>query len=479
MRNPSKYLCLVAPLLSPASNAVDIELGTYVSQIKYTEPGVMKQTGWMSGLTGKATWNFDDNFLTLDGLIASGLIDYSSPSSGSIDNIEDKIYEIRVLAGKKLNLNFDNKYSVAFEPYMGFGFRRLQDDMSLALTSDLSVGYKRQQDYTYIPVGVSFEIPTQSNAWSAKANLEYNYFLDGTNKSWIKDGADYYGLSGYPNLTLGQDSGKGYRASIKLTKNGLLGFNSVSIEPFYKYWDIEASEIVNGYIEPKNDSKEIGLNISANFDDSFSTSNSNSTYIIAGSHQSKTKADTQFISDLGFSVDKNDLAEDIGLGFELTDQFAIEISYLNYGKLIDVSTGSIATSSSGNDVLGGTYLAWSANASGSADLEIDASALTLSAVAKQPVSDKISLTGILGVSEWESEAKLTGTLSSGSLIIQNQILTTGSESITVKRNGTAPFYGIGVTYDLNNKISIRGDITRHALWFHDIDLYSLKALYRF
>ena len=75
-------------------------------------------------------------------------------------------------------------------------------------------------------------------------------------------------MAGYEDITNDQESGYGWRAALALTKKTrTIGYG---IELFYRYWDIDDSEVTRDsfgryWIEPDNETSEVGLNLSILF----------------------------------------------------------------------------------------------------------------------------------------------------------------------------------------------------------------------
>ncbi len=232
------------------------ESGFDISHIKYEEPGVnMKEQGIMWGVGGSFTHR-DNWMLKAEGSFSLGLVDYSSPS-GEMDSIHDYMLEVRGLVGK----DFPILKATILTPYIGFGYRYLNDDASGMTTSTGKRGYERESNYYYSPIGVE-TITELENGWSIGATLEYDYFWKGIQKSHLSD-TD----SGLSDLKNDQKGGYGLRGSIKFQKNRYV------IEPFIRYWDIDKSEVQKityhgtyGYAwERKNNSTEIGIKFAAKF----------------------------------------------------------------------------------------------------------------------------------------------------------------------------------------------------------------------
>lgn len=254
------------------------ELGTEISHITYDEPGVMKEKGMMYGFLGSYVyrgkpaalavfeeWMFPSStaankwMFKAEGRFSFGQVDYKN--SGTLDNIDDYIWEFRGLAG----YDFPVCEKSTLTPYIGIGYRYLNDDMSGMITSTGALGYERESSYIYSPIGVEIITPLE-NDWSVGAMFEYDIFWKGKQKSHIGS------LPGYSNdLENKQKNGYGFRGSIKLQKKGeKLDF---VIEPFIRYWNIKKSE--DDYYswygipyvgwEPKNNSTEFGIKFAAKF----------------------------------------------------------------------------------------------------------------------------------------------------------------------------------------------------------------------
>jgi hypothetical protein len=232
------------------------EIGPELYSFEYEEPGVMKDEGIFYGVALSATyrdWISDysrqavsDNKMMVrgEGRFAFGQVDYDGALQDgtplTIDNIDDFTLEGRLLLGPEW-LGGDILHTL----YAGIGYRYLNDDSSSHLA-----GYERESNYYYVPIG--YEIDTDLQAgWSWAGRIEYDFFLWGLQRSHISPTI----------LENEQNSGYGYRASIKLQKKSK-DVNFV-IEPFFRYWDIDDSEIEYniwmGGLEPANNTTEYGI----------------------------------------------------------------------------------------------------------------------------------------------------------------------------------------------------------------------------
>jgi hypothetical protein len=233
------------------------EFGTELSYITYREPDVdVKEKGLMYGLAGSYTYHKGFMF-RLEGKGSIGWVDYSS-QSGEISNIRDFMLEGRVLGG------YDFSLSKAFllTPYIGFGYRYLNDDASGKVTTLGLHGYLRESNYYYSPIGLTGWTQL-GRGWLLGITAEYDYLWVGMQKSHLGDA-----VSGAPTVENRQKTGYGLRGSVKFQKK-LAGIG-LNIEPFIRYWNIDRSEDATGTFpgirftayEPHNDSLEYGLNLS-------------------------------------------------------------------------------------------------------------------------------------------------------------------------------------------------------------------------
>jgi len=240
-------------LFAEPSKAKGWEVGAEMSHITYKEPGVMQEKGIMYGIDG--SYVYHNNFmLKAEGRFSYGQVDYKN--SGTMDNIDDYILEFRGLGG----YDFPVK-SFIFTPYIGFGYRYLNDDMGGRYSSTGAFGYERESNYFYSPIGIEVITPLK-NEWFVGGTVEYDYFWEGKQKSYLGWKPGYYDIEN------DQDEGYGYRGSIKLEKKTVkIDF---IIEPFVRYWNIKNSKITTdpggtSWIEPKNNSTEIGCKFGTKF----------------------------------------------------------------------------------------------------------------------------------------------------------------------------------------------------------------------
>ncbi len=238
------------------------EIGPELYSFKYEEPGLMEEKGifrggafaytyreWVPKSPGQSLSSDKKRMARLEGRFAFGEVDYDGALMNgtpyTIDGIDDFAVEGRFLCGADwLGSNTLNTL------YMGLGYRYLNDDPSFD-----PVFYERESNYYYIPIG--YEIDTNLRAgWSLAGRVEFDYLLWGMQESHFSDVAP-----SLPDFENDQDSGYGYRASVKLQyKSTNVNF---AIEPFFRYWDIDKSEVVYPYAvwEPENKTTEFGIQL--------------------------------------------------------------------------------------------------------------------------------------------------------------------------------------------------------------------------
>jgi len=233
--------------------------GPEVYYVRYNEPTVMRETGVMYGLEGSYAYH-DSIMLKLEGRGAFGNVDYKN--SGALDNIPDYTLESRMLAG----YDFPVAEKTTITPYLGFGYRFLDDDASKMISSDGSDFYKRINHRFYSPLGIEGTMQMEDN-WSIGATAEYDIFWWGRQTSYLSDISPSFN-----DVKNRQKKGYGLRGSVKLQHN--TEKIDYLIEPFVRYWNISQSNNTNvtysgvivGYAsEPKNNTTELGVNLGMKF----------------------------------------------------------------------------------------------------------------------------------------------------------------------------------------------------------------------
>ena len=240
--------------------SVSFEVGPELYLFEYEEPGYMKEEGNFIGVVLGFTsrgWagSLPDKrggfMFRGEGRFAYGQVDYEGQTWDGVpvtaSDIDDLAMEGRLLLGGDFLVG-----NTVNTIYAGGGYRYLNDDLS-----KYAGGYERRSNYFYVPVGYQFD-STYKAGWSFGFRLEYDFFIWGVQESDLSE-------LGYPytDVQNDQDSGYGYRASIKIQNKHRRA--SLIIEPFFRYWDIDDSEIVyeswGSGREPANNTTEIGVQI--------------------------------------------------------------------------------------------------------------------------------------------------------------------------------------------------------------------------
>ena len=239
-------------LLSQTNKALSADLTFDASYYYYEEPNFMSDTSdpvflsvglrdWDTPVKADSPWHF-----LYTGEVTRGWVNYDG--SGTLDK---DYYKFRgeALAGYKIE---------NFTPIIGLGYRWLYDDSGGRASSTGALGYDRQSQYLYVPVGGVFEFNDK-----LKAKGQFNYLLAGRQTSYLSD------VAGFTDVENDQTSGWGVDFTIDYKLN-----EKFSIYSFYRYWDIDKSDISTGTFagvllfqafEPANTTTELGLGFSYKF----------------------------------------------------------------------------------------------------------------------------------------------------------------------------------------------------------------------
>lgn len=239
-----------------------------MSHIEYKEPETInldnltgifaKYDGMMWGVSADYAF-FPNRFMfKLDGRFSFGDVDYSSPGSsgsGSASGIRDYQYETRFAFGYVYKASENTQLT----PFFGIGHRHLSNNSGGMVTDRGAHGYDRRSNYLYSPMGVEGVVRFK-NGWSFNATGEYDLFWHGWQYSELGDFDPAFGT-----ILSNQDNGWGARASLSLIKD--LGPIDFAFGPYFRYWDIDNSEIgfEFGGLEPANKTKEWGAKIGIRF----------------------------------------------------------------------------------------------------------------------------------------------------------------------------------------------------------------------
>ena len=224
-----------------------LKIGPVSSSFNYEEPGVMELDGTMYGIMGTYMHPIEDGLgFTLSLSYASGSdMDYTGATWGGTPltaKADDYVVELRGLLGSR-NL------------FAGIGYRYWNDK------AKATGGYEREILYWYAPFGIEVSGPLSEN-WVGHIKAEYDFFISGSVTSHFSDVA-----AGANDPENDQDTGYGFRFSVEFT-TVLRNLYTLSIEPFFIYWDIDESDwallthygVPVGYVyEPENETRSYGV----------------------------------------------------------------------------------------------------------------------------------------------------------------------------------------------------------------------------
>jgi len=241
------------------------EIGVSASYYNYQEhdAGVTEQ-GAKGAVDYSGTYHFKNNvFVRTELKYANGPAHYSS-ASGTKTN-PNFYYEARALIGYDTNLRtFD------LSMFTGFGYRYLEDK-SAGLTSTGSIGYNRQSQYFYIPVGIIHRMHLASPSDRLTTTFEFDYLVYGHEKSTLSD------LVGNDGITRFDDANSNQRNGYALRVSSFYETRNWSIGPYFTFWNVGQSSIssptiaVGGFstteqlVEPHNNTIEAGVRAAVRF----------------------------------------------------------------------------------------------------------------------------------------------------------------------------------------------------------------------
>jgi hypothetical protein len=227
------------------------EAGVQLSDYRYEEPGIMSLEGTRFGVSGAYTAVSPiRTFARLEGRWSYGELDYQG--SGTLTGVPDHILELRVLAGRDYAAG-----RLLWSPYAGAAYRYLYNDLR-GVSSTGAVGYRRESNYFYIPLGITLRMPL-AEGWAFAPQLEYDALVSGTQRSYLSD----TGL-GLPDVSNDQSRGYGYRVLLTFEHRRW------ALVPWLHYWDVKDSEVQTiapglAVYEPANETREAGLELRYRF----------------------------------------------------------------------------------------------------------------------------------------------------------------------------------------------------------------------
>jgi len=197
-------------------------------------------------------------------------------------------------------------------------------------------------------------------------------------------------------------------------------------------------------------------------------------YVVGAIGQSRVHDDisrSDFPGADSFSHDTQDTAYKFQVGYQLSENFALEGGYVDLGKSSVKASTYLPDPRVTNELTGN----W------------QASGLTFAGVLTLPINEGLSIFGKLGVINAKVESKISVATYGGifPLVMPNppnpRVQTISESSTNIK-----PSFGIGARYDFGNGVGIRGEIERFnnlgdddKTGEADVDLYSIGVTYNF
>lgn len=240
------------------------EFGLSVSSYGYEEPSLgMSNKGDKFGVNHVGTKLLDGDWFVKDDVrFAYGGVDYVG--SGYQPDAPDWYVDARGLVGRDIQLG-----NATYSPFVGVGYRYLFNDLR-GYSSSGAIGYRRESNYFYVPIGLTHRFALQDSAVLA-TTLEFDHLLIGRQISKLSDLVGHSGYSSAFDVSNSQSSGFGFRADV-MYEMGDLAFG-----PFLNIWRISKSDSVlqplthNGvttwyyFSEPENRTSEFGLRMRFKF----------------------------------------------------------------------------------------------------------------------------------------------------------------------------------------------------------------------
>ena len=156
----------------------------------------------------------------------------------------------------------------------------------------------------------------------------------------------------------------------------------------------------------------------------------------------------------GWTIDDKDTSWGGMIGYDFTENFAIEGGYRTLGKATGNVTGTLNGTLYGRPFVGTGTL----SASG------DAQGWLFGPRVNLPINDKFSLSGRAGIFHWESEVKAT----LNAAYTWGGTAYAGSSTASKKYTGTDGYWGIGANYQVTPQVGVGVGFTEFKIG-DDID----------
>ena len=376
-------------------------------------------------------------------------IDYWSNSTGTVNDVKNEIFNLRLLGGIQLTDNVKLK--------SGYGYRYIEDHKDGLTSTTGAAGYDRIQEYQYIPLLAEIKAPVGSLDGTLK--LEYDYIYYGKNESKLSQ-------SGSSDLEFRNDDGYMVKASYKFP---YLGFN---FEPYYIFQSVEESNTVSSSQEPSNTTNEYGLKITKvlgedlAITDGFKTPIGGSTDIYFGAGMMFTKIDTGFHSPTGTTnIDEKDIGYKLFAGLPVKDNLDLELAYNNFGDSVTSGNNGDTFVDGDGKYANGTYSPGTTLSFGANNVAVNIRSESTSASLKPKIKKgDFEIIPMIGIHRWDQS--------------ETTVTTGVSNSATHDYSGTDLIYGIGLKVNTQKNFTVSLDYAEYPMYY-DASAMELNLEYKF
>lgn len=245
------------------------EITPEVYFFQYEEPDVMKEEGTFYGLTGSYTHRSERgrdgdqvswSTFKIEGRFDGGKVDYDGAlmdgTPYEVEGIEDYVIGLGLLWGTEWD---PTPFISGF--HLGLAYRYLNDDGSID-----PHGYEREANYLYFPIRLEATAGSR-HAWQVSFLGELDVLLFGLQISHLGDVMEH-------DPDVDEDATNVYNVQLPFSGVGAQGsivlrHRSRAIDlaagPFVRVWYISESQESQGFVEPENNTLELGAHLILRF----------------------------------------------------------------------------------------------------------------------------------------------------------------------------------------------------------------------
>jgi hypothetical protein len=382
---------------------------------------------------------------------------YKSNGTGTMKDIDVEIYNLRALYGIQLSDKLMLK--------SGLGYRHLYHFWQNRKSTTGHSGYDREQDYLYVPIIAELKMPIPELNLDGKLNLEFGQILEGNHTMY----AGYLGGANTDNDFKNSD-GYMWKASYE-GKRGDLTF-----EPYYEFMQVDDSTIDNGFHEPANTTKEIGLKITKVFNSQRSVASDFKEVIgnddfYFGVQLLKSEVETGFSAPTGTAkIDEDDYGYSIVSGMRVLDEINgqpikldVELAYNQFGEAVQSCNNGDSVITDGRYRNGrfasGTTLFCTADNN---DVIIESYSTTLGIKPSIDLSNGAFVNANLGLNRWNQS---------------EHDVVPGTNNAATNYDGYDTYYGLGLGFNSDN-LTVGIEYLKHDMYY-DAETISASLKYNF